>query len=48
MTFLNGLLELMSPSPTHEFWKANIARLVEGIVSLREYEAAVRAPERSR
>jgi Uma2 family endonuclease len=29
MTFLKGSLELMSPSPAHEMWKKNIARLVE-------------------
>ena len=29
MTYLRGALELMSPSPEHELWKKNIARLVE-------------------
>jgi Uma2 family endonuclease len=29
MTYLKGALELMSPSPEHELWKKNIARLVE-------------------
>jgi Uma2 family endonuclease len=29
MTYLEGALELMSPSPEHELWKKNIARLVE-------------------
>jgi Uma2 family endonuclease len=29
MTYLGGVLELMSPSPMHELWKTNIARLVE-------------------
>ena len=29
MTYLGGLLELMSPSPEHESWKKNVARLVE-------------------
>jgi Uma2 family endonuclease len=29
MTYANGALELMSPSPEHELWKKNIARLVE-------------------
>jgi Uma2 family endonuclease len=29
MTYLRGTLELMSPSPEHEMWKKNIARLVE-------------------
>ena len=29
MTYVRGALELMSPSPEHELWKKNIARLVE-------------------
>ena len=29
MTFLNGVLELMSPSREHEMWKKNVARIVE-------------------
>jgi len=29
MTFAAGELELMSPSPEHELWKTNIARLIE-------------------
>jgi Uma2 family endonuclease len=29
LTYLEGALELMSPSPEHEMWKKNIARLVE-------------------
>ena len=29
MTYLEGALELMTPSPEHERWKKNIARLVE-------------------
>jgi Uma2 family endonuclease len=29
MTYLRGALELMSPSPKHELWKKNIARLIE-------------------
>lgn len=29
MTYLEGALELMTPSPDHERWKKNIARLVE-------------------
>ncbi len=29
MTYAEGALELMSPSPEHELWKTNIARLVE-------------------
>ena len=29
MTYAEGVLELMSPSPEHELWKKNIARLVE-------------------
>ena len=45
MTFLNGQLELMSPSPAHEYWKTNIARLVElyayiGGIDLRGYGSA--------
>jgi Uma2 family endonuclease len=29
MTYLEGALELMSPSPEHELWKTNIARFIE-------------------
>jgi Uma2 family endonuclease len=29
MTYLEGKLELMTPSPEHELWKTNIARFVE-------------------
>src|SRR5256885_1813095 len=29
MTYLEGALELMSPSREHEMWKKNIARLIE-------------------
>lgn len=29
MTYASGDLELMSPSPEHELWKKNIARLIE-------------------
>jgi Uma2 family endonuclease len=29
MTYVEGVLELLSPSPEHELWKTNIARLVE-------------------
>jgi Uma2 family endonuclease len=29
MTYLEGALELMSPSPEHELWKKTIARFVE-------------------
>jgi Uma2 family endonuclease len=29
MTYVAGALELMSPSPEHELWKKNIARLLE-------------------
>jgi Uma2 family endonuclease len=29
MTYLEGALELLSPSPEHELWKKNIARFVE-------------------
>lgn len=35
MTFIEGALELMSPSPEHELWKKNIARLVELFAHLR-------------
>lgn len=35
MTYLEGALELMSPSPEHELWKTNIARLVELYAHLR-------------
>jgi Uma2 family endonuclease len=42
MTYVQGVLELMSPSPEHEMWKTNIARLVElyahlGRIDLRGY-----------
>lgn len=29
MTYLEGALELLMPSPQHELWKTNIARFVE-------------------
>jgi Uma2 family endonuclease len=29
MTYSRGALEIMSPSPEHEFWKSNIGRFVE-------------------
>jgi Uma2 family endonuclease len=29
MTYLQGALELMSPSPAHELWEKNIARFIE-------------------
>jgi Uma2 family endonuclease len=35
MTYIDGALELMSPSPEHELWKKNIARLVELFAHLR-------------
>jgi Uma2 family endonuclease len=35
MTYLKGALELMSPSPEHELWKTNIARLVELFAHVR-------------
>jgi Uma2 family endonuclease len=38
MTYLQGVLELMSPSPTHELWKKNIARLVELFAHLRRID----------
>ena len=38
MTYVGGALELMSPSPEHELWKTNIARLVELFAHLRRVE----------
>jgi Uma2 family endonuclease len=38
MTYLKGSLELMSPSPAHEMWKKNIARLVELFAHRRTIE----------
>jgi Uma2 family endonuclease len=38
MTYRKGVLELMSPSPEHELWKTNIARLVELFAHLRGIE----------
>lgn len=38
MTYLEGALELMSPSPEHELWKKNIARLVELYAHIRRIE----------
>lgn len=38
MTYLEGALELMTPSPDHERWKKNIARLVELYAFLRDIE----------
>ncbi len=38
MTYRKGVLELMSPSPEHELWKKNIARLVELFAHLRGIE----------
>ncbi|HVH46993.1 MAG TPA: Uma2 family endonuclease [Labilithrix sp.] len=38
MTYLGGILELMSPSPAHELWKTNIARLVELFAHVRGIE----------
>lgn len=35
MTYREGVLELMSPSPEHELWKKNIARLVELFAHVR-------------
>lgn len=35
MTYVEGALELMSPSPEHELWKKNIARLVELFAHLK-------------
>lgn len=38
MTYLGGALELMSPSPEHELWKTNIARLVELYAHMRRID----------
>lgn len=38
MTYSKGSLELMSPSPAHELWKKNIARLVELFAHRRRIE----------
>jgi Uma2 family endonuclease len=38
MSYLGGCLELMSPSPEHELWKTNIARLVELYAHLRNVD----------
>lgn len=38
MSYLGGSLELMSPSPEHELWKTNIARLVELYAHLRNID----------
>ena len=35
MTYVEGVLELLSPSPEHELWKTNIARLVELFAHVR-------------
>jgi Uma2 family endonuclease len=38
MTYLKGALEIMSPSPDHERWKTNIARLVELYAHIKRIE----------
>jgi Uma2 family endonuclease len=38
MTYLRGVLELMSPSLEHELWKTNIARLVELYAHIKRIE----------
>lgn len=38
MTYVGGVLELMSPSREHELWKKNIARLVELFAHVRGVE----------
>jgi Uma2 family endonuclease len=38
MTYLGGVLELMSPSREHELWKKNIARLIELFAHVRGIE----------
>jgi Uma2 family endonuclease len=35
MTYDRGVLELMSPSPEHELWKKNVARIVEHYAYLK-------------
>ena len=38
LTYREGTLELMSPSPEHEIWKTNIARLVELYAHIRRID----------
>jgi len=38
MTYLQGVLELMSPSREHELWKTNIARLIELYAHIKRIE----------
>jgi Uma2 family endonuclease len=38
MTYLNGVLELMSPSRQHELWKTNIGRFVEQYAYIRDID----------
>jgi Uma2 family endonuclease len=38
MTYSEGVLELMSPSPEHELWKKNIARFIELHAHLRRID----------
>ncbi len=38
MTYLEGALELMSPSPEHELWKTNIARFIELYAHIKEID----------
>lgn len=38
MTYLKGVLELMSPSRQHEMWKKNIARFVEMYAYVRDID----------
>ena len=38
MTYMEGELELMSPSPQHELWKKNIARFVELFAHVRRID----------
>jgi Uma2 family endonuclease len=38
MTYLGGVVELMSPSREHELWKTNIARLIELFAHVRGIE----------
>jgi Uma2 family endonuclease len=38
MTYLKGVLELMSPSRQHELWKTNIGRFVEQYAYIRDID----------
>ncbi|MBX3189615.1 MAG: Uma2 family endonuclease [Labilithrix sp.] len=38
LTYVKGVLEVLSPSPEHELWKKNIARLVELFAHVRRID----------